>query len=745
MGRNLSNLYISSSYQYLTQVSGSELQDGLGNKITGTLDITASLADTATSASHALNANNAISSSYAITASYALNGGGGSVDTGSLLTTASISDATTTYTKGDGSTFSLTTNNVVNATSASVADTASVVDIQQAGGAGIDYYPTFVETFGVAGAQELKNWTGLKFNDLSGAETLYCLNFSGSLLGNADTATSASYATTASYALNVSTPTLNEVLTAGNTATDESIILTQTDGSSLGGEPTLKTTIGGQNQVRFISTDSTNVISLSTSGSQTAQLSFSGTGAKKITFSTAGEISTTTGDLTLTTTSGKVVASSISASAGFTGSLQGNADTATSASYATTASYALTSVSASHALNADTATSASHALNADNAISSSYAITASYALSAPASSPFPYVGTATITGSLVVSGSALIGASSNTTAGAYSVVLGGTSNTLASNDNSMIVGGNGNNISATSAPMIGIIGGGSNSITTKHNGKGYGTIIVGGYENIIGGSSDSISNFGSSIVGGRGAENNGNFSGIFSTASPAGLKSKIRYGADVNNSIEGATILGGAKQEISGLGLYSSLVGGYGNKVQQKASTIVGGYDNSITDAGTSAGSAYTGSVIVGGRNNLINQKNNSVILGGSNITASADNTTYVPNLSISGSAYSSVYSLAIVSTTASLDCSTGNAFTLTLVDGVDTFVNASNVKAGQTINLQITNSSVGTGTISFSSNIKQPSGGSYSPTGTANAIDVLSMVSFDGTNLLMNSVKNLV
>ena len=47
-----------------------------------------------------------VSSSYAITASYALNsGGGGSTNTGSLLTTASSALNVITFTKGDGSTF----------------------------------------------------------------------------------------------------------------------------------------------------------------------------------------------------------------------------------------------------------------------------------------------------------------------------------------------------------------------------------------------------------------------------------------------------------------------------------------------------------------------------------------------------------------------------------------------------------------------------------------------------------------
>jgi hypothetical protein len=49
---------------------------------------------------------------------------GGNQDTGSLLITASVVDATITYTKGDGTTFTNTINNVVNATSSSHAEQA---------------------------------------------------------------------------------------------------------------------------------------------------------------------------------------------------------------------------------------------------------------------------------------------------------------------------------------------------------------------------------------------------------------------------------------------------------------------------------------------------------------------------------------------------------------------------------------------------------------------------------------------
>jgi hypothetical protein len=66
--------------------------------ITGSI---ATTQQTETTASWAVNA---------LTASFALNGGGGSTNTGSLLTTASVSLNTITFTKGDGSTFPITVN-----------------------------------------------------------------------------------------------------------------------------------------------------------------------------------------------------------------------------------------------------------------------------------------------------------------------------------------------------------------------------------------------------------------------------------------------------------------------------------------------------------------------------------------------------------------------------------------------------------------------------------------------------------
>jgi hypothetical protein len=73
---------ISSTYQRIVQTDGTYLADGTGS---------------------ILNILN-------ITASYALNAEGGSTNTGSLLTTASVNLNTITFTKGDGSTFPITVN-----------------------------------------------------------------------------------------------------------------------------------------------------------------------------------------------------------------------------------------------------------------------------------------------------------------------------------------------------------------------------------------------------------------------------------------------------------------------------------------------------------------------------------------------------------------------------------------------------------------------------------------------------------
>jgi hypothetical protein len=207
MGQNLTGQLISNTYQNLVQKSGSVFTDGLGNNIT-LITVTASFASQAGTAGYAITAGTAgyaptagtagfadqagtagfasqagtsgfstqagtagfaTSASYAVTASFALNVT--PIFTGSFLNTASIVDATTTYTKADGSTFALTTNNVNNAISASFATTASYA---------LNATPPFPYT-GVASISGSLQVTG--------SATIKSASFNGDLIDNLTTPT----------------------------------------------------------------------------------------------------------------------------------------------------------------------------------------------------------------------------------------------------------------------------------------------------------------------------------------------------------------------------------------------------------------------------------------------------------------------------------------------------------------------------------------------------------------------------
>lgn len=94
--------------------------------------------------------------SLAITASYALNGGG-SVNTGSLLTTASFADPRLTFTKGDGNAFTVDLSSLTS-TSASYASTASIVPSYE--GTWTSYTPvwTAASVNPVIGNGSLQGW-----------------------------------------------------------------------------------------------------------------------------------------------------------------------------------------------------------------------------------------------------------------------------------------------------------------------------------------------------------------------------------------------------------------------------------------------------------------------------------------------------------------------------------------------------------------------------------------------------------
>jgi hypothetical protein len=113
-------------------------------------------------------------------------------------------------------------------------------------------------------------------------------------------------------------------------------------------------------------------------------------------------------------------------------------------------------------------------------------------------------------------------------------------------------------------------------------------------------------------------------------------------------------------------------------------------------------------------------------------------------SLVVTGSVRGEVRALSISSQTASLDCSLDNSFTLLLVSGSTTFLNPSNILPGQTINIRITQPSTAFGSMSFPTSIKQPTANIYTPTLASDAVDIITLISFDSSSLNLSSVKNL-
>jgi hypothetical protein len=111
----------------------------------------------------------------------------------------------------------------------------------------------------------------------------------------------------------------------------------------------------------------------------------------------------------------------------------------------------------------------------------------------------------------------------------------------------------------------------------------------------------------------------------------------------------------------------------------------------------------------------------------------------------ITGSVYGNVSPLSISSNTASMDLLVSNFFTLTLVSGSTTHLSATNIRAGQTINLLVTQPSVGTGSVSYStSTFNFPAGANYIPTSITGSNDIITFISFDSSVLYATSINNL-
>ena len=120
------------------------------------------------------------------------------------------------------------------------------------------------------------------------------------------------------------------------------------------------------------------------------------------------------------------------------------------------------------------------------------------------------------------------------------------------------------------------------------------------------------------------------------------------------------------------------------------------------------------------------------------------DSVLLTGSTAISGSPQGNVLALSISSNTASLDLAAASYYTLTLVSGSRTNINPSNIVAGKSFTIRIKQASTLSGSISFGSAFKFPTASGYLPTAVVNAEDIVSCITFDTASIYAVSTAQL-
>ena len=418
-------------------------------------------------------------------------------------------------------------------------------------------------------------------------------------------------------------------------------------------------------------------------------------------------------------------------------------------------------------------------------------------VAAPGGVAFPFTGSAQITGSLAVTGSvtvrgpvavggangantivaggAIAAGSSNTVNSTDAGIVAGNNNTV-SGDNSVIVGGEGNNVNSG---YTGMFAAASSTITNADT-----SVILGGYQNnlqgtrtfLVGGNLNVINNSGavfSGIIGGQSNTVNGPITGsviiggknisaqkndtVFVPALDvvAGSVEVLAGDVNVTGSIVGSTSIlagqnaGAFSSDALRLGNATTPVQ-YGNMIihTDTSGAMLGNQYNAFTIDDPGSSNIQFASTAFSGLGNTVHQ-----LAWGGNSTGRADTiklwssgsgaTLNIETLArFSSGVYNDVNTVTIASNTASLDLDSSNTFKFT-AQSTATHIATTNLKAGQVINIEITQDVGGAGTITFDPEFKFPGGVAPTLSTTANAIDNISAVSYDGTKLLTNATQN--
>jgi len=286
---------------------------------------------------------------------------------------------------------------------------------------------------------------------------------------------------------------------------------------------------------------------------------------------------------------------------------------------------------------------------------------------------------------------------------------------------------------------------------------------IGGGVTTLNHNSSSI-NYQSNIGGGVTITNNYS-SSISNAVNNINVTNNIIMGTTANQNI--LTISG--SNTANRRTIANNLIIGTNNNVNSISSGSSAGHlintsllGESLIISGSNTGTTTGGGSVFVGRFNatgsLQESSQDTIFVVGAGTSAAArknalridnsGNTSITGSLSVSGSQiitgsiYGDVSTLSISSNTASLDLSRNNLFTLQLVSGSNTRIEPSNIRAGQTVNILL--STTGSATVSFPTTVKQISGSAYVPT-TSTSTDIITLVSFDATNLYLAQIKNLV
>lgn len=194
----------------------------------------------------------------------------------------------------------------------------------------------------------------------------------------------------------------------------------------------------------------------------------------------------------------------------------------------------------------------------------------------------------------------------------------------------------------------------------------------------------------------------------------------------------------------SAFGFSNTTWGGYlypllATSLYNQAGNIFGSTKNPLALQPIGSGQDVALATVNHGVNVLVSASNEIYLGFGSSSPAK----NYVrDSLVVSGSLQGTVIPLTVASSTASLNMSASNFFTLQLVPAGNIHVNVNSALPGQTVNLRV--NTTGSGTVTFSSIVKQASGSSYTPT-TGTGVDIVSLIAFDTSNVYLANVKNLI